>query len=92
MLALTVKAGDYITIGPDVVIQVLKAGETFRIAIDAPREMIIERSKVYEETHATPDCIQRVRKNATPPKSGFKRESRKPSRTASSEGGENTAH
>lgn len=71
MLALTVKAGDYITIGPDIVIQVLKAGEMFRVAIDAPREMSIERAKIHEQTGDTPDCIQKVRKK--PPVHGFKR-------------------
>lgn len=71
MLSLTVKAGDYITIGPDIVIQVLKAGDMFRVAIDAPRELNIERAKVHEQTGDTPECIQRVRKK--PPVQGFKR-------------------
>ena len=48
MLALTVRAGDYITIGDDVVIQMLKVGDVCRVAIDAPREMAIERAKVRE--------------------------------------------
>ena len=61
MLALTVKAGDYITIGPDVVIQMLKVGEVCRVAIDAPRELVIERAKVHEQRAETPECIQRVR-------------------------------
>ena len=70
MLALTVKAGDYITIGDDIVIQVLKVGELCRVAIDAPRELAIEREKVHEQNAETPECIRRVRK--MPPKSGFK--------------------
>jgi len=61
MLALTVKAGDYITIGPDVVIQILKVGDMCRVAIDAPREMAIERAKVYEQKNETPECIRRLR-------------------------------
>lgn len=61
MLALTVKAGDYITIGPDVVIQMLKVGEVCRVAIDAPKELVIERAKVHEQRAETPECIQRVR-------------------------------
>ena len=61
MLALTVKAGDYITIGPDVVIQMLKVGDVCRVAIDAPKEMTIERAKIHEQKADVPECIQRVR-------------------------------
>ena len=61
MLALTVKAGDYITIGDNVVIQMLKVGDVCRVAIDAPREMTIERAKVHEQRAETPECIRRVR-------------------------------
>ena len=61
MLALTVKAGDYITIGDDVVIQILKVGDMCRVAIDAPREMAIERSKVHEKTSEVPECIRKLR-------------------------------
>ncbi|MCX4266250.1 MAG: carbon storage regulator [Firmicutes bacterium] len=56
MLALTVHAGDYITIGDNVVIQILKV-----VAIDAPRELAIERAKVHERNGETPECIRRVR-------------------------------
>ena len=34
MLALTVREGDYVTIGDDIVVQVLKTGDVFRIAIE----------------------------------------------------------
>ncbi len=61
MLALTVRAGDYITIGDNVVIQILKVGDLCRVAIDAPREMAIERAKVHEQNGETPECIQRLR-------------------------------
>ncbi len=61
MLALTVRAGDYITIGDNVVIQILKVGDLCRVAIDAPREMAIERAKVHEQNGETPEYIQRLR-------------------------------
>ena len=61
MLALTVRAGDYITIGPDVVIQILKVGDLCRVAIDAPREMAIERAKVREQNADAPECIKKLR-------------------------------
>lgn len=62
MLALTVHAGDYITIGDNIVVQVLKAGDVFRLAVDAPRSMSIERAKVHEQSGNVPECIQRVQK------------------------------
>ena len=61
MLALTVRACDYISIGYDVVIQMLKVGDLCRVAIDAPREMAIERAKVHEQNAETPECIKRLR-------------------------------
>ena len=62
MLALSVRAGDYITIGDDVVIQMLKVGDVCRVAIDAPREMAIERAKVRKQNVDAPKCIKRLRK------------------------------
>ena len=61
MLALTVRAGDYITIGDDVVIQMLKVGDVCRVAIDAPRERAIERAKVRKQNVDAPECIKRLR-------------------------------
>ena len=73
MLALTVREGDYVTIGDDVVVQVLKTGDVFRIAIDAPRSMNIQRGKVHEElTGTVPEAIQKVRGKAAR-KPSFKR-------------------
>ena len=37
MLVLGVRSGEYITIGQDIVIQVVKAGEVTRLAVQAPR-------------------------------------------------------
>ena len=61
MLALTVRAGDYITISDDVVIQMLKVGDVCRVAIEAPREMAIERAKVRKQNADAPKCIKRLR-------------------------------
>ena len=66
MLALTVREGDYVTIGEDVVVQVLKTGEVFRIAIEAPRDMDIRRAKVQEAMGEVPECIRRVRRQEAP--------------------------
>ena len=66
MLALTVREGDYVTIGEDVVVQVLKTGDVFRIAIDAPKSMDIRRSKVQEAMGEVPECIRQVRRQNVP--------------------------
>ena len=61
MLSLTVRSGDYITIGEDIVVQVVKAGEVCRLAIEAPREMGIARAKIHEQAEEVPLCIRRAR-------------------------------
>ena len=66
MLALTVREGDYVTIGEDIVVQV-------RSAIDAPRSMNIQRAKVHEAEAGVPVCIQKVRRQAPPKGPDFKR-------------------
>lgn len=43
MLALSIKPGQFVTIGPDIKI-CNNQQETIRIAIDAPRDLKIERS------------------------------------------------
>ena len=68
MLSLTVHSGEYITIGPDIVVQVLKTGEVTRLAIDAPRELDIVRSKLVEAGGEAPACIQRLRRSQEPPR------------------------
>ena len=73
MLALTVREGDYVTIGDNIVVQVLKTGDVFRIAIDAPRSMDIQRAKVREAEGDVPECIRRVRRQAPPKGPDFKR-------------------
>ena len=74
MLSLTVRAGDYVTIGEDVVVQVVKAGEVCRLAIQAPKEMNIKRAKVLEQEGETPECIQKLRQSNKPVRPrGFKR-------------------
>lgn len=78
MLALTVRSGEYITIGPDIVVQVIKAGEITRLAIEAPRELSIARSKNLEEAGETPECIQRLRQSGQGPRPyNFKQPARK---------------
>ena len=48
MLMLGVKPGDYIMIDDKIKIRVVEAGAVFRIGIEAPKEMRIMRSNLYE--------------------------------------------
>ncbi len=43
MLVLTVKEETLITIGNDIKLRVYKEGSTVRVAINAPRELVIQR-------------------------------------------------
>lgn len=50
MLVVGRKPGEYIMIGDDIKVKVVKsdAGD-FRLAIDAPRDVTITRGEIYEE-------------------------------------------
>ena len=67
MLVLGVRSGEYITIGQDIVIQVVKAGEVTRLAVQAPRECPVVRGKLVESSGGAPDCIRKLRQKKTPP-------------------------
>ena len=73
MLALTVREGDYVTIGDDIVVQVLKTGDIFRIAIEAPKSMDIRRAKVQESMGEVPACIQQKRRQEPPKGPNYRR-------------------
>ena len=49
MLMLGVRPGDYIMIDDKIKIRVVETGAVFRIGIDAPKEMRIMRSCLYEQ-------------------------------------------
>lgn len=58
MLSLGRNPGEYVMIGDDIVIQVVSMDGELRIAIDAPRELSIQRGEVYEKEHERPRCIR----------------------------------
>ena len=51
MLVLGMKPGEYVMIGEDIKIRVIKSNfGDYRLAIDAPKNLIISRGDLYEKT------------------------------------------
>lgn len=61
MLSLGRNPGQYVVIGNDIIIQVVAVDGDLRLAIDAPKDVPITRSEVYEQDHPVPACIRRPR-------------------------------
>ena len=59
MLSLGIKPGDYIVIGDSIVIQALEFDNQVRLKIEAPRDIPIQRSALYEKNNPVPACIQK---------------------------------
>lgn len=59
MLSLGRNPGQYIVIDGNIVVQVVSVDGMLRLAIDAPRDVLIERGENYEKSNAVPDCILR---------------------------------
>jgi len=58
MLCISMKVGDYFTVGKDTVIQFDDlVGERARMMITAPREIPILRGELVEKTGERPDCV-----------------------------------
>lgn len=68
MLTLGRESGQYIVIGGNIIVQVVEVGNQLRLAIDAPRELSIERGENYEKNHPAPSCIARLRAKQEKPK------------------------
>jgi carbon storage regulator len=58
MLSLGRNPGEYVMIGDNVVVQVVSMDGELRLAIDAPKEMMIQRGEIYEKEHKRPGCIR----------------------------------
>lgn len=61
MLSLGRNPGEYIVIGGNIIVEVVSIDGSLRLAIDAPKEIKIERGENYEKTHPIPECITRTR-------------------------------
>lgn len=57
MLSLQMKSGEYLTIGENIAVQVFQAGSSFRVAVQAPREIPILRGEVLERTAERPEGL-----------------------------------
>lgn len=58
MLSLGRTPGQYIVIGDSIVVQVVDINGELRLAIDAPKEISIQRGEVYEQNHDTPKSVK----------------------------------
>ena len=63
MLMLGRNPEEYVVIGDSIVIKVVSADGSLKLAIDAPKEMTILRGEVYERTHKPPKCITKSPRN-----------------------------
>ena len=65
MLTLRIKSGEYLTIGEDIAIQVFKkSGDSFLVAVKAPKDVPILRGEVLERTGQRPEGLREKRTKA----------------------------
>lgn len=64
MLSLGRNPGQYLVIDKNIVIQVVSVDGDLRLAIDAPKEISIERGEIYEKHHPIPQCLKRLREKS----------------------------
>lgn len=64
MLSLGRNPGQYLVIDKNIIIQVVSVDGDLRLAIDAPKEISIERGEVYEKRHPIPQCLKRLREKS----------------------------
>ena len=58
MLSMQLKNGEYLTIGEDIVVQVFQMGSSFRVAVEAPKEIPIVRGEIREREGRRPAYIK----------------------------------
>ena len=54
MLVLSVNMGDYVVINENIIVKVVRMNDDLKLAIEAPKDVRIERGEVYERTHSRP--------------------------------------
>ena len=66
MLSLNLKSGEYLTIGENIVIQIIeKSGGAFQVSIRAPREIPIVRGELLDRAGQRPEGFQLKKTNAS---------------------------
>ena len=61
MLSLGRSPGEYIVINGNIIVEVVSIDGSLRLAIDAPKDIRIERGENYEKNNPVPECIKRTR-------------------------------
>ncbi len=62
MLRLRLKSGEYLAIGENIAVQVFqKKNNYLEVAVKAPRDVLVLRGEVYEQTNARPDFLREHR-------------------------------
>ena len=75
MLSLRLKSGEYISIGQNIAVQVFKqAGDSFQVAVKAPREVPVLRGEVLERSSGRPGGL---RENRSKPPSEVKADAKR---------------
>lgn len=54
MLVLGRQPGEYVVINGNIIVKVVKTKGELKLAIDAPKEVSIERGEVFEKSHERP--------------------------------------
>jgi len=61
MLSLGRNPGEYVVINGNIIVEVVAIDGSLRLAIEAPKEMRIERGENYEKNNPVPECIKRTK-------------------------------
>ena len=89
MLSLLLKSGEYLTIGEDIVVQVVeKSSGAFQVSIRAPREIPIVRGELLERAGQRPEGFYQHKSTSRTKRGRSEKRPEKP--TAECESKENT--
>ena len=61
MLSLGRNPVEYVVINGNIIVEVVSIDGSLRLAIEAPKEMRIERGENYEKNNPVPECIKRTK-------------------------------
>ena len=61
MLSLGRNPGEYVVINGNIIVEVVSIDGSLRLAIEAPKEMRIERGENYEKNNPVTECIKRTK-------------------------------